>query len=312
MKKYIPLLFIFFALPVQSMQITTFAENNNGDVNPDLIFGAIDNNDIQKIKELVKLNPTYGKVQDIDGYTLLERAIAARRAAVVNILLPYSDVNYQNLFGYSAAHYAVKHNAGNILQRLMAFGADITLMNDSLGTPLHIASSYGFSKIIKTILRNNKQAINAVDCNGNTPLLCAFLRRYEPDDNDLSAIMVLLRNGALIDVVNNDNRTPISLSSNGSFPSYCKNYDTFIRTSAWLERKFQERLRARDVLFERFLRKGLIKNFSLPPTVVEHIKNYVGEYTGYGVCQDCQNKSHKKKSQEEDANPRPPTRRKLF
>lgn len=90
---------------------------------------------------------------------------------------------------------------------LLDKGADVNIADIRGSTPLHRASSKGNLPIVKLLLDRNDIKVNFKDAYGCTPLHLAC-----EDDRDQVAVL-LVENGADLEVKNRDNQTPLELCS---------------------------------------------------------------------------------------------------
>jgi ankyrin repeat protein len=103
----------------------------------------------------------------------------------INVKENYYYLNYQNNEGMTALHIAAKNGNIKIIQRLLEFGLDQEIEDDSKRSALWYAVESGNTESIK-LLANNKKMINLSDITGFTPLHLAAL------NNNLNALKILI------------------------------------------------------------------------------------------------------------------------
>ena len=142
------------------------------------LFRAIDENDIEAIKMLVKLG---------------------------------IDINDTTEKGYTPLFLAARNGYTGILQFLLKSGGDIEARYDNrhiyrFSTSLHIACEYNHADTA-TILLKKGADIHAKDFEGNTPLHLAC-----KEENSLGLVKLLVKNGADIEAKNNGGKMPINIA----------------------------------------------------------------------------------------------------
>ncbi|KAK6339873.1 hypothetical protein TWF718_009262 [Orbilia javanica] len=118
----------------------------------------------------------------------------------------HNMVDWRGEFGSMALMKAVEDNNLGIAKTLLKAGAGSASINDTSGTTaLHLASSLGFNKIVKCILKyaSDKEGINARDNEGNTPLHLACINRHD------RCVKTLLKNGADVSIADGTGRPPL-------------------------------------------------------------------------------------------------------
>jgi hypothetical protein len=89
--------------------------------------------------------------------------------AVKALLRSGADVDAQNMYGFTAVHFAVLHGNVDVLEALIAAGADVDV-KDVLGyTPLHSAADFGLFDCVKALVHSGA-AMDVHDRHGDTAL----------------------------------------------------------------------------------------------------------------------------------------------
>lgn len=117
------------------------------------------------------------------------------------------DINAKEKDSYrnTPLHKAVRHDQQDMIEFLVANGADIDSEASIGETPLHSAARIGSNKTVTLLIKLGAD-VNAQDNNGNTPLREAARKgRFE-------VVEKLVNNGANVNLSNKGNQTPIFLS----------------------------------------------------------------------------------------------------
>lgn len=131
-----------------------------------------------------------------------------------------------NVNGNTPLHLAAQNNDATIVKFLIEHGAQINAKNTSGRTPLQEAEQYKFYtmehylngsnplhwamydneplSIVQELITKNKDWLNALDSNGNTPLHIAVSHA------DIPVIKLLVSSGANLQAKNKFNRTPLA------------------------------------------------------------------------------------------------------
>ena len=142
-------------------------------------------------------------------------------------MLPANPINFINgknpETGMTSLHLAIKVNSLEIVELLMANGADVYQRDDHGLIPAHLALILRHKSILKLILRES--VANPVDLRGFTHLHAAalledpwYLRKYIEMGGDVNARMVLMAIGR------ENNRRDVDLELLSLWPVRAKNY----------------------------------------------------------------------------------------
>jgi ankyrin repeat protein len=120
-------------------------------------FLAINNNDITMVKDILAKNPSICKSKGKSGEVSL--------------------------------HYAAFKGNKDMINLLIAKGADVNDKENDLKTPLHLAAFASDPEVAKLLISKGAQ-INAKDNNGKTAL------DYAKESNNFAMVKFLVKNGA--------------------------------------------------------------------------------------------------------------------
>ena len=196
--------------------------------------------------------------QDDDDYYPLHQVVLLKNFSYVQFIvdnLPNKekDINNVDSIGNSALHLAVTlKNNEEIINYLIQNGADINLKNSKAQTPLHLACGKNRIENINILLIEPRINYNAVDYQGFTPLIkaCAsqsydavkaFMRsneikinfqdkigntalHYLCEDEKFDIAIELIKNGADIEIKNNEGKTPLDLIKTEDIKNIIKSY----------------------------------------------------------------------------------------
>jgi ankyrin repeat protein len=186
-------------------------------------------------------------VQDNDGMTpLFFAAQSARSSKVVQLLLKHgAEVNRTSKNGQVPLHLASQHvnlsnmelllksgatvdardndgmtslllaaqstRCGAAAQLLLEHDASFRVRNKNGQTPLHLASRWGLSDVVASLLKLGAD-VDAQDNDKMTPLLCA-----SGPFRSIAAAQVLLKHGANVRLRNKNGQTPLHVASENHF-----------------------------------------------------------------------------------------------
>ncbi len=124
-----------------------------------------------------------------------------------------SDINAKNSRGESLLHAAVKGKNKNLVEILLAMGADVNAKSNTGETALHWATTEPTPEIVDSLV-NHGANINAQNNKGRTPLHVLSTPVTIGDEKPLDAskrktFEILLTNGAKVDIVDDDGKTPL-------------------------------------------------------------------------------------------------------
>jgi ankyrin repeat protein len=92
---------------------------------------------------------------------------------------------------------------------LIRHGADVTALDDTHSTPLHLASSKGSADTVGLLIQHGAD-VNAQNRDLSTPLHLAASSRLALEG---TIVRLLLRHGANIDSTDSEGRTPLDITS---------------------------------------------------------------------------------------------------
>lgn len=137
------------------------------------IYDAIKNDDLEKVKVLLKDNPNLVSCKDEYSRTPLRWAVWYGHKDVAKLLLENkADVNASEKDGTTPLHLAAYKGSVDLAELLLAYKADVNAKEDNGGSPLHEAAYMGNKDVVELLLAN-KADVNAKDNAGNTPLQVA-------------------------------------------------------------------------------------------------------------------------------------------
>ncbi|WP_295160816.1 ankyrin repeat domain-containing protein [uncultured Brachyspira sp.] len=200
-----------------------FTDSNNE------FFSYIENGNIDKVRELLRLGIDVNSVNS-EGWSALHEAVRVNNSEVVKELLSHKKINMNPVLpadtillngnnkwyadGQTPLLLASYYRYSGIVSMLLNYGADI-MARDSVddAMAIHIASARGYSDVISVILdssaaRNSGADIaNIGDNSGTTPLMWAAM------NNQVSAMSVLIRYNADINMQDDDGWTPLHFAA---------------------------------------------------------------------------------------------------
>lgn len=140
-------------------------------------------------------------------------AIRSSDVYVCKQLVQHNDVNGRDNYGNAPLIEAV--NVGNltIVNILLAFGADLNIVDHRNMTPLHYAVCLGNLCIVEALINSGAQVDNR-DENGNTPLIIAA------EYMDFKIVRALLRKGADMFIMNYDFKNALESGSSNKALMY--------------------------------------------------------------------------------------------
>ena len=157
------------------------------------------------------VNQVGGYARDCSRPTPLAQATENGLVEIARLLLDYgADVNRGDKYGGTPLHYVaskIKSIDGELLQLLIEHGLIVDRANGAGKTALHYAAEDGGSKDVITTLIQNGAKVNAVDNNGRTPFCLAAKAEK---DTAVELMAHLVSYGADTGVVNKFGDTPLS------------------------------------------------------------------------------------------------------
>lgn len=170
------------------------------------IFEAIQNNNLNMVKELLDSGISVNSREEYTGLTLLMKAKS--NLNIIKLLLEYPniDVNAKDRSGWTLLHH-VCYNNNNILLDLLLLRPelDVNYYNNKYNTALHIACDNNNFEIIDKLLKDSRMDINI-----SSTILCKAI-----ENRNFEMVKFLLEQPK-IDINKKDkiynNRSPIELA----------------------------------------------------------------------------------------------------
>lgn len=157
------------------------------------IHEAVKNNDLAKVRRLIKDSPDLVFNKDEDGFTPLHLAAANGYTEMADLLLANkADVNARDNSQSTPLHQAAAAPGehADLLQLLISHKSDVNAADTNGLTPLHYAALADNGKAVKLLLTNGAHPDVRERVDGNTPLIIATGKGYK------DVAEVLLANGA--------------------------------------------------------------------------------------------------------------------
>lgn len=176
-----------------------------------------------RIMDIVKTTMFTTRVNDPDEIIqyLNDKFIQAVQRNDVNAVKSHlshgADVNGKNADGFTPLHFAVRINSKEMLQFLLDNAADPIQSSTKGNTPLHTAASLGHTELagilvdhVKENSRSNFYSfINGQTTNGKMTALHVAAK-----GSNVNLVKLLLKHGAIFDVVEAKGQKPADLSTN--------------------------------------------------------------------------------------------------
>jgi ankyrin repeat protein len=177
------------------------------------IFKAAGTGDVGRVQELIRQDPHVVNKQDKHGQTPLQFAAFNGHVEVVNALIAAgANVNQKEACDWTPLHAAAAHGHSDIVEMLLAHGAKASVNQQDIygNTPLHDAASWGYSKVVELLLAHGA-SVNKQDNGGRTPLHMATW--YIVDiHNQLEVVRVLLAHGANPSITNTAGKSALEIA----------------------------------------------------------------------------------------------------
>ncbi|KAL3841676.1 hypothetical protein ACJMK2_019788 [Sinanodonta woodiana] len=121
------------------------------------ILWAAENNNLDVVQTLLADNPELILTRDADGYTPLHRSSYNGHLEMIEVLLAHgADVHAKTLDGWHPLHSACRWNQADVAMLLLQNGADINAQTNGGQTALHIACSDRENREVVELLLWNK------------------------------------------------------------------------------------------------------------------------------------------------------------
>lgn len=175
---------------------------------PQELFDALKNNDLPKVKTLLKENHQLLDSRDESGNTPLHVAVSQKQSETVSYLLNEgADVNCGNTNRVTPLHISSSVGNPEITWLLLEKDADVGLADYQLHTPLHYAAANGFSEVAEVLVLSGAP-LEAKNSYGRTPLLLCARERGTPE-----IARLLIDAGADVNVKDKFESSPLELAA---------------------------------------------------------------------------------------------------
>jgi ankyrin repeat protein len=157
-------------------------------------------------------------VNAIGGYYEfpLVAALCKKHLQVAGVLLEHGGtVDVRGSGGDTVLHKIMRLNEENIdtVQFLLERGADVNARREDLSTPLHLAIVDGEVNVARILLEYHAD-VNSQNDKGLAPLHLLMREEISQlEENDSDLVVLLLENGAIVNLQAKDNSTPLHLAS---------------------------------------------------------------------------------------------------
>lgn len=176
------------------------------------IHEAVKNNDLAKVRSLIKDNPDLVFSKDEDGFTPLHLAAANGYKEMAELLIANRRQREGQHSKYSATSGSRSGgDHADLLEVLVAHKADVNAADANGLTPLHYATLADNGKAVKRLLTHGARPNVKDKVDGNTPLIIATGKGYK----DVAEILLL--NGADANVADKKG-TPLAWATHTGHP----------------------------------------------------------------------------------------------
>ncbi|KAJ6111441.1 hypothetical protein N7523_007502 [Penicillium sp. IBT 18751x] len=118
-------------------------------------------------------------------------------------------INARDRTGKTPLHLAITQRQTEFVEALLEYGADVDLCDDELKCALHFAAELGSEQVVSMLL-GISQKLEAQDCEGQTPLLCAV------ENLQAGSVYTLVKAGAQAKVINDKHQNTLHLICRGA------------------------------------------------------------------------------------------------
>ncbi len=127
------------------------------------IFDAIEDNDINRVKQLIAQGVDVNAAHEVHGNTLLIISILQNNIDIIELLINKgADVNIENRHGETPLLLAVYEEDIDIVELLIDTGAGINIKDDAGDTPLSLAVGNNDKYIIRLLLNAGAEVTQKV------------------------------------------------------------------------------------------------------------------------------------------------------
>lgn len=181
-------------------------------INAQDIFKAVRDNDIEKIKEMLKKDPNLAVLKDQYERTALHPAAYAGKLDICKILIENgADVNINSLVG-TALHRACFRNNKEVVKLLLDNNADINLQN-STGTVIHTVALVDAPDIAELLIKRGGD-VNTLNNGGLSPLYYAISNGSNRSDE---MAVLLIKNGANVNLKSAQGESLLQVAADNGF-----------------------------------------------------------------------------------------------
>jgi ankyrin repeat protein len=197
---------IKYLLLIAFLIFSIFILNSCSDANKKL-FDAIEDNDIETVKELIKQGMDLNIINE-EGKPAIILAVELKRRRIAEIMLDTDNINVdvRDETGTSLFMWICKNVELDLFERVINKGVQINDANEDGMTPIMFAAQSGYIDAIMTLIKR-KAYMNAQNKDGNTPLMLALKNGIE------STTRLLRDNKSILDMRNNNGETPLIIAA---------------------------------------------------------------------------------------------------
>lgn len=172
--------------------------------------------DVSELSKFLSIRPQLINKYHSNGYTLLHTAVKVRKTdMVLMLLIRGADINsLDTKDSNTPLSLAIEQGFEDVASVLIARGASLTIRNKASYDSLHLACINNCPSIILQLLDKGSN-INAIDVNGNTPLMLSL--QYENAD----IAIILMNRGADYYLQNKFKKTALDIANDRGLHNIC-------------------------------------------------------------------------------------------